>query len=98
MIQARELEELLSQPDDELITQITDIKTKRSAIGGASRKLVKKPAIDSTQIMTSGNGKSFKFVHFRPQARRVVLKSCVLRMKLTVLSFEPKGVELKDHR
>ena len=49
MIQARELEELLSRPDDELITQLVVIKAKRSAIGGASRKLGKK-AIDSTQI------------------------------------------------
>ena len=52
MIQARELEKLLSKPDDELITQITDIKAKRSLIGAASRKLGKKPAIDSTQITT----------------------------------------------
>ena len=52
MIKARELEELLSQPDDGLITQLADIKAKRSEIGAASRKLAKRPAIDSMQIMT----------------------------------------------
>ena len=50
MIQARQLEELLSKPDDDLITQLADIKTKRSAIGAASRKLGKRPAIDSLQV------------------------------------------------
>lgn len=54
MKKALELQKIFSQPDDELVPMLAEIKQRRAEVGKAARNVGKKESIDSTQVITKG--------------------------------------------